>query len=321
MSFPKIPDINPDISITKEDAVALLLASIALEEVSLSDLIDAETEKVRFAVKECKSSESSIQDLIEINRSVDKTVKDIIKLQMLLQFKLENVIEIICPCPTTTTTSTTSSTTSTTTSTSTTTRTSSKSSTTTKTSTSKTTTTLTTSKCITSSSSTCAGKCKCSLVGRGQGGVSNCKDQFFGGISILQACVCRNCKDINDSSLCYSVHKGAVLQTFTAYPGSLIIKCPTDQHPDKLVIKGYGYITKKDDFWNDISVRGSFLLTVWDDIWSGVKSFHMIITADKCSELNHDSGVVSVKCIGLTIGGCPDPLVSKHKGKGNCFKR
>jgi len=42
MSFPNIPDINPDIDITLEDSINLLLMSVALEEISLSELISAE---------------------------------------------------------------------------------------------------------------------------------------------------------------------------------------------------------------------------------------------------------------------------------------
>ena len=41
MSFPTIPDITPDIDIDFCDAVNLLLSSIALEEISLSRLMDA----------------------------------------------------------------------------------------------------------------------------------------------------------------------------------------------------------------------------------------------------------------------------------------
>jgi argininosuccinate lyase len=37
MSFPNVPDINPCIDIKQEDAVNLLLTSIAMEEMSLSE--------------------------------------------------------------------------------------------------------------------------------------------------------------------------------------------------------------------------------------------------------------------------------------------
>ena len=104
MSFPNIPDINPYINITLEDAVNLLLTSIALEEVSLSKLMDAETCKILCVLNDCKHKDCVLHDAIEINKSVDNTIQNMIKLQMLLQFKLEKVKDII---PTTSSCSTT----------------------------------------------------------------------------------------------------------------------------------------------------------------------------------------------------------------------
>ena len=282
MSFPTIPDINPKINVTKEDAIALLLTSIALEEISLSELIDAETKKVKFIVGECGSKKASIQDLKDINRSVNQTIKDVIKLQMLLQFKLENVLEIVC-----TTTSTSTSTTTTSTSTTTT----------------MTTTTASTTSCPTT---TAKRKCECSLTGRGQGCVSNPNDQFFGGTAVLQACVCELCGCIKDSLLCYSVMKGTILETLIAFSGSLIIECPSEHNPNRIVIKGVGTAVRKEGS-NNISEIGSFILTVWDDgAWLGADSFQMIITVEGKPEFNHDSGVVSAKNSDLIIRICPN---------------
>lgn len=128
MSFPNIPDINPEINISFEDAINLLLISIAMEEISLSKMLDAETNKILSLLEnkpdftEEKNSrgynEYSTQDMLAINKSVNDTIKNMIKLQMLLQFKLENVKEILPKTnetfsSTTTSTSTTSSSTST----------------------------------------------------------------------------------------------------------------------------------------------------------------------------------------------------------------
>jgi len=99
MSFPNIPDITPEISITFEDAIILLLASIALEEMSLSELMDVEKNKILYVLKEFKHKDTTLQDVIDINKSVDDTIKTLIKMQMLLQFKLENIIKVL---PTTT---------------------------------------------------------------------------------------------------------------------------------------------------------------------------------------------------------------------------
>lgn len=114
MSFPNIPDVDASIDITVEDSVNLLLASIAFEELGLAHIINAEAEKIQYVLGTIKGHPRlvpppTLDDLLEIDRSVDKTMRNVIKNQMLLQFKLEDVLTI-----STTTTSTTSTTTSTT---------------------------------------------------------------------------------------------------------------------------------------------------------------------------------------------------------------
>ena len=103
MSQPSIPDINPDITIDREDAINLLLASIAMEELGLAHIINAEGEKIQAAIGTLRDDQDNsipalahcIDDLLAINSSVNSTLKTVIKKEMLLQFKLENVIDII----------------------------------------------------------------------------------------------------------------------------------------------------------------------------------------------------------------------------------
>lgn len=137
MSFPNIPDVDPAIDIDLCDAVNLLLASIAMEEISLSKLMDAERDKIQYALAFCKGGNCSLQDIAQVNKSADDMLKTMVKFQMLLQFKLENVHDLM-PC-TTTTTSTTTTTTSTT---------------------------------CTCSTSTCPS-CTCCLMGTGKGCIQN----------------------------------------------------------------------------------------------------------------------------------------------------
>ena len=111
MSFPNIPDVDASVDISTEDSVNLLLASIAFEELGLAHIINAEAEKIQFVLgtledQEWERTTPTIEDLLDINRSVDQTRKEVIKPQMLLQFKLEDVLTI-----STTTTSTTPTTT------------------------------------------------------------------------------------------------------------------------------------------------------------------------------------------------------------------
>ena len=67
-----------------------MLASIALEEISLAHIMNAEAEKIQEVLKTCKTDE-----LFEVNDKVDKILMKVIKKEMLLQFKFENVLELI----------------------------------------------------------------------------------------------------------------------------------------------------------------------------------------------------------------------------------
>ncbi|MFD0587173.1 hypothetical protein ACFQZE_04070 [Paenibacillus sp. GCM10027627] len=97
MSQANIPNITPTITITFEETVNLLLASIALEELALAHIVNAEAEKIQYVLGTLPgtvplSPPASIADLLEINQSVQRTLQDVIKKEMLLQFKLENIV-------------------------------------------------------------------------------------------------------------------------------------------------------------------------------------------------------------------------------------
>ncbi|UTW69086.1 hypothetical protein KHA80_18360 [Anaerobacillus sp. HL2] len=47
MSLPNIPNIKPDIDLDRDDVINLLIASIALEEIGLSHILNAEGEKLQ----------------------------------------------------------------------------------------------------------------------------------------------------------------------------------------------------------------------------------------------------------------------------------
>jgi len=114
MSYPNIPNITPSIELTKEDAVHLLLASIALEELGLAHIINAEAEKIQYVLGTLEGQTPpqppTIGDLLKINRSVQHILRSVIQKQMLLQFKLEDTIDILSQSTSTTTTTTTTST-------------------------------------------------------------------------------------------------------------------------------------------------------------------------------------------------------------------
>lgn len=110
MSFPNFPDVDIDISITREEAINMVLSSIAFEELGLAHLINAEAEKIQYVLGTLDTQPATsptIDELIEINKSVEHTMRSVIKTQMLLQFKLEDTITATTTSATTTTETTT----------------------------------------------------------------------------------------------------------------------------------------------------------------------------------------------------------------------
>ncbi|MFC5702978.1 hypothetical protein ACFPVX_16945 [Cohnella faecalis] len=98
MSQANIPNITPQISVNRTDVINLLLASIALEELGLSHIINAEGEKIQHVLGTLPGqspTHPTLSDLLTINESVRNTIREIAKKEFLLQTKLENVIELI----------------------------------------------------------------------------------------------------------------------------------------------------------------------------------------------------------------------------------
>ncbi|MFV0274823.1 MAG: hypothetical protein ACK5HL_01095 [Bacilli bacterium] len=94
MSMPTIPDIDSTINITKEEALNVILASIGFEELGLAHLINAEAEKIQFALGTLETAEEpqTFDDILLANESVNDTLKNIIKKEMLLAMKLEDTL-------------------------------------------------------------------------------------------------------------------------------------------------------------------------------------------------------------------------------------
>ncbi len=278
MSFPNIPDVTPSIDLTLEDAINLLLNSIALEEVSLSKLMDAETSKILCVLKDCEHKDSVLQDAIKINESVDKTIQNMIKLQMLLQFKLENVKEFL---PVTTTTSSTTTT-----------------STSTTTTTSRTATTTHTTTSTTSTSSTTTKKhCKCCLTGKGKGCITNRCDEFYHQTAILKAFVPNS--DIKSRSIRYAIEKDDVHYTFYAAAYDTKIECPCHD-PDTVIVCGRGYIEKHSKCNKKTTDSARFTLIVCEEE-TGQVQFKMEIKPETDSGLDHNSGIVKVENYDLNL--------------------
>lgn len=92
MSQANIPNITPNISIDRDDALNLLLASIALEELGLAHIINAEGEKLQYALGTLTGITGpgpTIPDLLNVNKSVQDMLDSAIKAEMLLDSKLK----------------------------------------------------------------------------------------------------------------------------------------------------------------------------------------------------------------------------------------
>lgn len=97
MSMPNIPNISPNITIDREDVINLLLASIALEEIGLAHIINAEGEKIQYVLGTLEGSTFSptLEELLEINSSVNNTLSMTIKKELLLDHKLKQVLDLL----------------------------------------------------------------------------------------------------------------------------------------------------------------------------------------------------------------------------------
>ncbi|NLT57725.1 MAG: hypothetical protein GXX99_02040 [Clostridiales bacterium] len=101
MSMPEFPKPNPDL--TQEQALTMILSSIALEEVALSHIINAEGEKIQCVLNqlECGDGRFSLQGLLEVNRSVSNLLDIVLQNQLILKNKMDRVLEYLPkpPCP------------------------------------------------------------------------------------------------------------------------------------------------------------------------------------------------------------------------------
>ncbi|MEF9958932.1 MAG: hypothetical protein RR776_03030 [Niameybacter sp.] len=98
MSMPNIPDINPQVGITRDDAVNIILSSIGMEELSLAHIVNAEAEKIQFALGTLETAHgvaASMDQILAVNKSSGKMLRDVIKNQMLLSMKLEDTIDLV----------------------------------------------------------------------------------------------------------------------------------------------------------------------------------------------------------------------------------
>jgi len=94
MSIPNFPEIDPEL--TRESALDMILASIAMEELALSHIINAEGEKLQYVLGTLTSSESkepTTEELLCINQSISNVLDIVSQNQVMLKSKMDRVLQ------------------------------------------------------------------------------------------------------------------------------------------------------------------------------------------------------------------------------------
>lgn len=95
VSQANIPNITPQISLTRENAITMLLASIAMEELGLAHIINAEAEKIQYAIGTLPGLTQPVpfSELFQINTSVREMLRAVTQKEMLLSCTLSKVLD------------------------------------------------------------------------------------------------------------------------------------------------------------------------------------------------------------------------------------
>jgi hypothetical protein len=95
MSQANLPNITPTITLSRDDAISLLISSIAMEELGLSHIINAEGEKLQYilgTLPGVSAPDVTISDILNINESVLATMRESVKKEWLLSSKLDSIL-------------------------------------------------------------------------------------------------------------------------------------------------------------------------------------------------------------------------------------
>ena len=92
MSMPSVPELN----VNRTDAINLILSSIGMEELSLAHIVNAEAEKIQFALGTLSTATeaASLDDILAVNSSAKRMLRDVIKNQMLISMKMEDTVDL-----------------------------------------------------------------------------------------------------------------------------------------------------------------------------------------------------------------------------------
>lgn len=94
MSLPDSPETMPGQSITKRESLALLLTSVAMNEISLSHIISAEADAIQAFIKS-RPEELSYMSVIRINNTASRLLEEVSNGQWLSLSKLDRILRLL----------------------------------------------------------------------------------------------------------------------------------------------------------------------------------------------------------------------------------
>jgi len=102
VSQPNIPDITPIISLTRDEVVNLILSSIAMQELGLGHIINAEAEKIQYVLGTLSGGGGNpaptFREIKELNCSVKEILGEVMKTEFILQNKMDSLRSFVSAC-------------------------------------------------------------------------------------------------------------------------------------------------------------------------------------------------------------------------------
>ncbi|PSA92086.1 hypothetical protein C6371_08445 [Bacillus atrophaeus] len=97
MSQPNFPNITPVVTLSRDDTINLLLSSVAMEELGMAHILNAEGEKIQYTLGTLPGltgPPSTLDDVLNMSASVRDTLDSLIKQELLLGSKLDSIANI-----------------------------------------------------------------------------------------------------------------------------------------------------------------------------------------------------------------------------------
>lgn len=91
MSLPEFP--KPGASLSRSEALDAIITSIAMEEVALSHIINAEGEKIQYILKAAKHNKADVRDVLKVNESATALLEQVNDMQITLKNKLRLALQ------------------------------------------------------------------------------------------------------------------------------------------------------------------------------------------------------------------------------------